>query len=62
MIAFSNDEIPSGGRRSTKALYITLSCKGYTLLRALLDNGSLVNMILMATLSRLSVDHSHIRK
>ena len=39
MITFSDDEIPSGGRRSTKALYITISCKRYTLPRALLDNG-----------------------
>ena len=62
MIAFSNDEIPSGGRGNTKALYITISCKGYTLPRVLLDNGSSVNIISMATLSRLPIDPSHIRK
>ena len=62
MIAFSNDEIPSGRRGNMKALYITISCKGYILLRALLDNASSVNVIPMATLSRLPVDPSHVRK
>ena len=50
MIAFFDDEIPLGGHGNTKALYITISCKGYTLPRSLLDNGSFVNMILIATL------------
>ena len=36
--------------------------KGYTLPKALLDNESSVNVILMTTLSRLHVDPSHIRK
>ena len=62
MIAFSDDEIPSSNRGNTKALYITINWKGHTLLRALLDNGSSVNVIPMATLSRLPVDPSHIRK
>ena len=62
MIAFSDDEIPSGGRGKTKAFYITINCKGYTLPKALLDNESSVNVIPMATLSRLPVDPSHIRK
>ena len=62
MKAFSNDEIPSREHRSKKALYITISCKGYTLPRALLDNGSSVNMIPMATLSCLLVDLSHMKK
>ena len=37
MIAFTNDEISSGGCGTTKALYITISYKGYTPPRALLD-------------------------
>ncbi|XWS34810.1 hypothetical protein CRYUN_Cryun21dG0069400 [Craigia yunnanensis] len=61
MIAFFDDEILFGGHGNTKALYITISCKGYTFLRALLDNGSSINVILMATLSRLPVDPSHIK-
>ena len=62
VIAFTDDEIPSGGLKNTKALYITIDCKGYTLPRALLDNGSSVNMIPMATLSCLPVDLSHMQK
>ena len=50
MIAFFDDEISSGGRGNTKALYITISCKGYILPMALLDNGSLVKVIPMATI------------
>ena len=62
MIAFSDDEILSDGRGNTKALYITISCKIYTLPRALLNNGSSVNVIPMTILLRLTVDPSHIRK
>ena len=62
IIAFSDDEIPSGRYENTKALYITINCKGYTLPRVLLDNRSSVNVIPMATLSRLPVDSSHIKK
>ena len=62
MITFSDDEISLGGRGNTKALYITISCKECTLQRALLDNGSSVNVIPMATLSRLPIDPSHMRK
>ena len=62
MIAISDDEIPSGKRGNTKAFYITINCKGYTLPRALLDNGSSMNVIPMATLSRFLVDPSHVRK
>ena len=62
MITFFNDEIPSSGYGNTKALYITISCERYTLPRALLDNGSSVNIIPIATLSSLRVDPSHVRK
>ena len=62
MIAFSNDEIPSGERGNSKAFYFTINCKRYTLSRALLDNGSSMNVIPMAILSRFPVDPSHIKK
>ena len=62
MIAFTDDKIPYRGRGNTKALYITISCKRYTLQRSLIDNRSSMNVIPMATLSRLLVDLSHIRK
>ena len=62
VIAFTNDEIPFRGCGNTKALYITISYKGYTFPRALLDNRSFVNVILMVTLTYLPFDLSHIRK
>ena len=62
VIAFTDDEIPFGGHGNTKSLYITISCKGYTLPRALVDNESSVNVIPMATLSRLPINLSHMRK
>ena len=62
VIAFNDDEIPFRGRGNTKALYITISYKGYTLPRALFYNGSFVKVIPMATLSRLLVDLFHMRK
>ena len=58
VIAFIDHEISSKGRGNMKALYITISCKGYNLPRALIDNGSLVNVIPMAMLARLLVDLS----
>ena len=61
-IAFSNKEIPSEGRGSTKALHITIMCKSHIMPRALLDNGSSLNVIPMSTLSRLLIDFSYMKK
>ncbi|XP_052483110.1 uncharacterized protein LOC105784841 [Gossypium raimondii] len=60
-IFFNDDEIPSGGRGSTKALHVTVRCKGYTLPGALVDNGSALNVLPLSTLSRLPVDSSHMK-
>ncbi|XP_016706972.1 uncharacterized protein [Gossypium hirsutum] len=60
-IFFNNDEIPSGGMGSTKALHITTQCKWYTLLRVLIDNGSVLNIFPLSTLNRLPVDSSHMK-
>ncbi|KAK5795283.1 hypothetical protein PVK06_036542 [Gossypium arboreum] len=60
-ISFSDDEIPSGGRRSTKALHITTRCKGYTVLGVLIDNGSALNVLPFSTLNRLPIDNSHMK-
>ncbi|XP_016704098.2 uncharacterized protein [Gossypium hirsutum] len=48
-------------RDSTKALYITTRCKGYTLLGVLIDNGSALNVLPLSTLDRLPVDSSHMK-
>ncbi|XP_040930623.1 uncharacterized protein [Gossypium hirsutum] len=60
-IYFNDNEIPPGGRGSTKALHITTRCKGYTLPSALVDNGSALNVLPLSTLNRLSIDDSHIK-
>ncbi|XP_016755191.2 uncharacterized protein [Gossypium hirsutum] len=60
-ISFSDDEIPPDGMGSTKALHITIRCKGYTLLGVLIDNGSALNVLPLSTLSRLPIDSSHMR-
>ncbi|XP_052479611.1 uncharacterized protein LOC105801050 [Gossypium raimondii] len=46
---------------STKALHITTRCKGYTLPRVFIDNGSALNVLPLSTLDRLPVDSSHMK-
>ncbi|XP_052489861.1 uncharacterized protein LOC105762890 [Gossypium raimondii] len=60
-IFFSDDEIPSGGRGSTKALHVTARYKGYILLGILIDNRSALNVLPLSTFSRLPVDSSHMK-
>ena len=61
-IAFSDKEIPSEVKESTKALHITIKCKNYILPRALLVNNSSLNGIPMSILSRLPMDLSYMKK
>ena len=61
-IAFSDEEIPPKGRGSTKVFHITIKCKNHIMPRALLDNGSSLNVIPMSTLSRLPIDLSYMKK
>ncbi|XP_016676185.2 uncharacterized protein [Gossypium hirsutum] len=56
-----NDEIPPNGRGSVKALHITTRCKGYIIPNALIDNGSALNVMPLATLSRIPIDLSYLR-
>ncbi|XP_052876292.1 uncharacterized protein LOC128282162 [Gossypium arboreum] len=60
-IFFNDDEVPPGGRGSTKSLHITARCKWYTLPGVLIDNGSALNVLPLSTLNRLTVDSSHIK-
>ena len=60
-ISFNDDEIPSDGRGSTKALHITTRVKDCTLLKVLIDNGSSLNVMPLSTLIRLSVDKSYMK-
>ncbi|KAA3477880.1 hypothetical protein EPI10_011738 [Gossypium australe] len=60
-ISFSDDEIPPNGRGSIKALHITTYCKGYIVPSVLIDNGSALNVMPLATLSRMPIDMSYLR-
>ena len=51
-IAFTDKRIPPAGRDSTKALHITIKCKSHVMPRALLDNGSSLNVMPISTLLR----------
>ncbi|XP_016675321.1 uncharacterized protein [Gossypium hirsutum] len=60
-LVFNDDEILPGGMRSTKALHITIHCKGYTLPGVLTDNGSALNVPPLSIVNRLPVDSSHMK-
>ncbi|XP_040931941.1 uncharacterized protein [Gossypium hirsutum] len=60
-IYFNDDEIPPGDIGSTKALHITIRCKGYTLPSVLVDNGSALNVLPLSTLNRLPIDSLHVK-
>ncbi|XP_017984271.1 PREDICTED: uncharacterized protein LOC108663589 [Theobroma cacao] len=60
-IAFNDEEIPSGGRGSNKALHITIKCKDHAIPRVLVDNGSALNVMPRSTLTKLLVDVSYMR-
>ncbi|KAK5847056.1 hypothetical protein PVK06_003358 [Gossypium arboreum] len=60
-ISFSDNEIPLNGRGSVKALHITTRCRGYIIPNVLIDNGSTLNVIPLAILSRIPMDLSYLR-
>ncbi|KAK8649493.1 hypothetical protein V6N13_130222 [Hibiscus sabdariffa] len=60
-LSFSDKEIPAGGRGSHKALHITTRCKGYMLPGVLVDNGSALNVLPLATLKKLPIDSTHMK-
>ncbi|XP_016667508.2 uncharacterized protein [Gossypium hirsutum] len=60
-ISFSDDEIPPNGRGSVKSLHIITCCKGYIISNVLIDNGSALNVMPLAMLSRIPIDISYLR-
>lgn len=60
-ITFTNDEIDLASIRHTKTLYISLKCKGYTIVKFLIDNGSTLNVLLIIILKQLPIDNSLIK-
>ncbi|XP_017984317.1 PREDICTED: uncharacterized protein LOC108663613 [Theobroma cacao] len=55
-IAFNDEEIPSGGRGSNKALHITIKCKDHAVPRVLVNNGSALYVLPRSTLTKLPID------
>ena len=53
-IVFSDDDLPPEGLDHTRLLYISVDCSGRRVLSILLDNGSGLNVCLLATAIALS--------
>ena len=60
-ISFTDDELPLEGREHTLPKRIIVKCEDMIVARVLIDNGWALNVCLMSTLERLSVDTSFIR-
>ena len=57
-VSFLDDELPLEGRDRTLAIHIVVKCEDMIVARALIDNGSTLNVFPMATLELLKVDMS----
>lgn len=55
-VFLSDDELPLKGNDHTLAVHVVVKCEGMIITRVLIDNGSALNVCLMATLKRLKVD------
>ena len=60
-VSFLDDELPLEGRDHTLAMHIVIKCEDVIVARVLIDNGSILNVYLMATLEHLKVDMSLIK-
>ena len=60
-VSFSDDEWPPEGKDHTLAMHIVVKCEDMIVTRVLINNGSALNVCLMATLEHLKVDMSLIK-
>ena len=60
-VSFLDDELPPEGRDHTLVMHIVVKCEDMIVVRVLIDNGSTLNVCLMAILKCLKVDISLIR-
>ncbi|XP_057453231.1 uncharacterized protein LOC130745105 [Lotus japonicus] len=60
-LAYSDAEIPSEGITHNKALYISLKCMDHIMAKALVDNGSSVNVLPKPTFDRLPAGRLQMR-
>jgi len=59
-LSFTEDEIPSEGRRHNKALHISVKCMDHFISRVLIDNGSSLNVMPKTTLNKLPSGGIHL--
>ncbi|RDX84408.1 hypothetical protein CR513_34540, partial [Mucuna pruriens] len=52
-LTFSEEDLPAEGQGHNQPLYISVRCKGYTITKVLIDNGSSLNLLPKATLDKL---------
>ena len=60
-VSFSDDAWPPEGKDHTLAMHIIVKCEDMIVARVLINNGSTLNVCLMATLEHLKVDMSLIK-
>jgi len=60
-LTFTDGEILAEGIGHNKALHISVKYQGYVLARLLINNGLALNVMPKTTLSKLSIDGSHMR-
>ncbi|XP_039165644.1 uncharacterized protein LOC120291906 [Eucalyptus grandis] len=60
-ISFTDEDLPLDGSNHTKVLHISVKHESTLVCRLLIDNGSTLNICLLATLHRLGVDLGRIR-
>jgi len=60
-LTFTDDEIPTEGRRYNKALHVSVKCLDHVMARVLIDNGSSLNVMPRSTLEKLPCDGMHMK-
>ena len=60
-LTFTDDEIPTEGRGHNKALHVSVKCLDHVMARALIDNGSSLNVMPRSTLEKLPCDGMHMK-
>ncbi|XP_027368345.1 uncharacterized protein LOC113874309 [Abrus precatorius] len=60
-LTFANDEVPAEGMGHNKALHISVKCQDHIIARVFIDNGSSLNVMPKATLSKLPCDGLHMK-
>ena len=60
-LGFSDEELPAEGRHHNLALHISVNCKSDSISNVLIDTGSSLNVMALATLEKLSYPDIQLR-